>query len=193
MFYVCKVIGFVDWLDRGLIYICEKSLEMCICLWPEFDCPEVTLCSWQDIKIQFYYHSCVWILKLSLVWSYIIIGQNVMQKQIELLSSRSRSQLGSLNQNMTVSIISAELLIILRPNLVWWCIIVSESVSLKLKDCFAMFKVKVTMKVQNFIIQTIFSESSSRVILWAHIIKIWAFCMLRTAVQFATELGLMVQ
>ena len=33
-------------------YICEKSLEMCICLWPEFDCPEVTLCGWQDIKIQ---------------------------------------------------------------------------------------------------------------------------------------------
>ena len=29
--------GFVGWLDRGLIDICEKSLEMCICLWPEFD------------------------------------------------------------------------------------------------------------------------------------------------------------
>ena len=25
---------------------------MCICLWPEFDYPEVTLCGWQDIKIQ---------------------------------------------------------------------------------------------------------------------------------------------
>ena len=25
---------------------------MCVCLWPEFDCPEVTLCGWQDIKIQ---------------------------------------------------------------------------------------------------------------------------------------------
>ena len=25
---------------------------MCIFLWPEFDCPEVTLCGWQDIKIQ---------------------------------------------------------------------------------------------------------------------------------------------
>ena len=43
-----------NWLDRWLIciYICERSLEMCICLWPEFDCPEVTLCGWQDIKIQ---------------------------------------------------------------------------------------------------------------------------------------------
>ena len=30
----------------------EKSLEMRVCLWPEFDCPEVTLCGWQDIKIQ---------------------------------------------------------------------------------------------------------------------------------------------
>ena len=48
MFYVCEVIGFVDWLDN----ICEKSLEISICLWPEFVCPEVTLCGWQDIKIQ---------------------------------------------------------------------------------------------------------------------------------------------
>ena len=51
--YVCKVIAFVDWLDKGFIYnIYEKSFEMCICLWPEYDCPEVTLCGWQDIKIQ---------------------------------------------------------------------------------------------------------------------------------------------
>ena len=46
--YVCFM--FVIWLERGLI--CGKSLEMWICLWPEFDCPEVTLCGWQDIKIQ---------------------------------------------------------------------------------------------------------------------------------------------
>ena len=32
--------------------MCEKSLEMCICIWPKFDCPEVTLCGWQNIKIQ---------------------------------------------------------------------------------------------------------------------------------------------
>ena len=30
----------------------SKSLEICVCLWPEFDCPEVTLCGRQDIKIQ---------------------------------------------------------------------------------------------------------------------------------------------
>ena len=24
---------------------------MCICLWPEFDCPEVALCGWQDSQI----------------------------------------------------------------------------------------------------------------------------------------------
>ena len=50
MFYVSEVIGFVDWLVGW--YICEKSLEMCTCLWPEFDCPEVTLCGWQNIKIE---------------------------------------------------------------------------------------------------------------------------------------------
>ena len=42
MFYVCLATGFVDWLDRGFIYIYKKSFEMCIYLWFEFDCPEVT-------------------------------------------------------------------------------------------------------------------------------------------------------
>ena len=50
LFYVYEVIGVVDWHDKGLIY--EKSYEMCMCLWPEFDCPEVTLCGCQDVKIQ---------------------------------------------------------------------------------------------------------------------------------------------
>ena len=52
-FRVCKVVGFLLWIDltEGW-YICEKSLEMFICLWLEFDCPEVTLCGWQDIIIQ---------------------------------------------------------------------------------------------------------------------------------------------
>ena len=39
----------------NVIYILyEKSFETCICLWPEFDCPEVMyiLSGWQDIKIQ---------------------------------------------------------------------------------------------------------------------------------------------
>ena len=45
----------VLWIDltKGLYtYIYEKSFEMWVCLWPEFHCPEVTLCGWQDVKIQ---------------------------------------------------------------------------------------------------------------------------------------------
>ena len=51
MFYVSEVTGFVDCLDRGLIYMWEEFRNV-FCLWPEFHCPEVTLCGWQDIKIQ---------------------------------------------------------------------------------------------------------------------------------------------
>ena len=43
-----------DWfcgLTWQRVYTYEKSFKMCICLWPEFDSPEVTLCGWQDIKI----------------------------------------------------------------------------------------------------------------------------------------------
>ena len=49
LFYAWEVIRFVDWLDKR--FINEKSFEMRIRLWPEFDCPEVTLCGWRDIKI----------------------------------------------------------------------------------------------------------------------------------------------
>ena len=49
LFYVCEVIGLVVWLDERFIY--EKSFEIWTCLWPEFDCPEVTLCGWQDDKV----------------------------------------------------------------------------------------------------------------------------------------------
>ena len=75
--YVCfvrEVIVFVDWPDRGLIYIYEKNLEMHVCLWPEFDCPEVTHCGWQDIKIQllwciqFYFF--LWLLTYTPTWLY---------------------------------------------------------------------------------------------------------------------------
>ena len=42
-----------DWfcgLTCHSVYICENSFEMYICLWPEFDCPDVSLCGWQEIK-----------------------------------------------------------------------------------------------------------------------------------------------
>ena len=44
LFYVCEVIGFVDWLDRE-VYKYE-SFEMFICLLPVFECPEMTLYGW---------------------------------------------------------------------------------------------------------------------------------------------------
>ena len=54
---------------------------------------------------------------------------------------------GSYDQNMTVSTVSSELLILLLQNLVWWYIIVSQSVLWR--NCIAVFKVKVTAKLQN--------------------------------------------
>jgi len=52
---ICVQIGVVDFTwERVYIYIykyIERSFEMCICLWQEFDHPEVTLYSWQDVKI----------------------------------------------------------------------------------------------------------------------------------------------
>ena len=38
LFYACAGIGFMDCLEKGFII--------------EFDFPDVTLCGWQDVKIQ---------------------------------------------------------------------------------------------------------------------------------------------
>ena len=46
-------------------------------------------------------------------------------------------------QWMLVQMISSEMLNLLLPNLVWWCIIISQNVLQK--DWFAVFKVKVTI------------------------------------------------
>ena len=47
--YVCVGTGFVDWLDERCIY--EKSFGSWICSW-QFDCPDLTLCGWCNVKIQ---------------------------------------------------------------------------------------------------------------------------------------------
>ena len=54
---------------------------------------------------------------------------------------------GSHNQNMTVPTISAELLILLLPNLVGWYITISQNVLWK--KWIIAFKVKITVKSQN--------------------------------------------
>ena len=57
MFYVHVGIGFVDWLEKGfiyifIIYIYEKSFEKNLqLLMTEFDSPEVTLWGWQAFQI----------------------------------------------------------------------------------------------------------------------------------------------
>ena len=44
----------VLWIDltKGLCYVRRVLKCALVCLWHEFDCPEVTLCSWHNIKIQ---------------------------------------------------------------------------------------------------------------------------------------------
>ena len=52
-------------LDIYIYY--EKNFGMCVCLWPEFDWYKVTLCGWQDIKIQL-------LTDLRLFWCFIHIN-----------------------------------------------------------------------------------------------------------------------
>ena len=70
-------------------------------------------------------------------------------KKIGLLSSSSGSQWGLVWSDMTVSTISAELLIFLKPNLIGLYIIISWSVLCK--NQIVVFEVKITVTVQNCI------------------------------------------
>ena len=67
-------------------------------------------------------------------------------KEIRLLSSGSRS-LDTYNQ-ILLFLLSSELNIVL-PNVVGWHIIISRSVMWR--DCFAVFKIKIIAKVENFV------------------------------------------
>ena len=103
---------------------------------------------------------------------------------------------------MFVQVTYSELLKILLPTLVWWCIIMSQIVFLK--DRFSVFKVKVT--VNNIIKIWLFDILSEMLILlqldlvWWHIIIRWIFlwkdwialfwsrfCDLTTKVQNSSE------
>ena len=109
MFYVCEVTGFVDWLDRVFIYICEKSLEMCICLWPEFECPEVTLCGWQDIKIQ------------------LLLSWNALLHNIYIMMMCAIHSNQHFNTMKFKSLTASELLPILDIKVIQLCIYINES------------------------------------------------------------------
>ena len=51
--YVGFVLCIHVWInfEEGKEFMYEKSFKMCICLW-QFDCPEVILRDWQDVKTQ---------------------------------------------------------------------------------------------------------------------------------------------
>ena len=70
MFYVCEVTGFVDWLDKGFMYVRRVLKCALVCLWPEFDCPEVILCGWHDIKIQILINwlTCLFLKPVRVYW-----------------------------------------------------------------------------------------------------------------------------
>ena len=77
---------------------------------------------------------------------------------------------------MFVKMISSESLNLLLPNLVWWCIIMSQIVFQK--DLFAVFKVKVTVKAHiiKILLFNILSELLMLLqlnLVWWHIIIRW--------------------
>ena len=72
LFYVCVRIDFVNLTakEKGFIYG-TRCFEVCICLWQESDCREVTLCSLQDVKIQF--SDCNWCIQVHVpVYNYMM-------------------------------------------------------------------------------------------------------------------------
>ena len=109
-------------------------------------------------------------------WSFTIVHYHkpecIMEKLDCCVQGQSHSKISKC-QWMFVHMISSELLNLLLPNLVWWCIIMSQIVCQK--DWLAVFKVNVTVK--------------------NNIMKIWLFfiCIIWTADPFATKLSFLLQ
>ena len=84
-----------------------------------------------------------------------VYDQNLTLSTIssELLISWQPNSKNSKGYWMFVHVIPSELLNLLQPNLVWWCIIVSQIVFQK--DWFVVFKVMVTVTVRDRIIKHI--------------------------------------
>ncbi len=84
------------------------------------------------------------------VWWDIIISQRVIcEKWVSIFKVKvTVAEFRFIQSNMTISIICSELLIFGATSLVWQCMFISWSVLWK--GCFAVFKVKVTVKVLNF-------------------------------------------
>ena len=141
------------------------------------------------------------------IGSLSIMSQSVMHKQKKsccYLQSQGHSE-GSYDQNMTLFTIFSELLIILQSNLVWWYIIISQSVLWKKKGLLhsgsrSWQRVKMLMFVQmisskppnilfpNFVLWSIIMSQSIiqkdwfaifkvKVTARVHMIKIWQFLL----------------
>ena len=83
------------------------------------------------------------LLPQNLVWWYIILSQNVIQKEWITFLGQGHSE-GSKCQWMLVQMISSELLNLLPPNLVWWYIIMNQSVFQE--GWITVFKLMVTVE-----------------------------------------------
>ena len=69
-------------LDKGFTHthVCGKRCEMCICLWQEFDLPDVTLCGRQDVKIQLLTSLSIYLMKREV--------SNTVKKKLKIKKDR---------------------------------------------------------------------------------------------------------
>ena len=122
-------------------------------------------------------------------WSFCyqtLFGGTVLEaglscENIDLLCSRSRSQQRSKPHWMLIWMISSELFNLFWPNLVWWCIIMSQNVMWK--DCFALTRVKVTVRA--YIIKNIIFAICSELLILSQESLTWWYSIIRWKYCFA--------
>ena len=90
-------------------------------------------CQWMFVRVIAFEPQNI--LFPNLVWRCSIMSQSVMQKKnVCYLQDQGHSE-GSYDQNMTLSVISTELLILRQPDLVWWYIVISQCCVKKIDYC----------------------------------------------------------
>ena len=99
--------------------------------------------SWPRVSCKLLYLLNCWSFCCQTWFDSTLSQARVLYLVTGLLCSRSRSQQNS-KTSVNVQMVFSELRSLLLPNLVWWCIIMSQIVFQR--DWFAVFKAKVTVK-----------------------------------------------
>ena len=128
----------------------------------KYSIPEVKVTVSISVSIAHVDDIFTFVTKLGMV--IIIFSWSALQNGLVTISEVKRAY--KYNQNMTVSIVSSELVILLQPNLVWWQVTINSDG--QWKELVAVFRIKVTANIH--------FKQIKKFMYVGYVLNCWTFC-----------------